>query len=151
MSPEQLDACVSRLRDSLSGEALEDLHLLAAYAREVRTALGRMLEVGEHLSAFVDAKAGGTERYPCSPTCTHDAAISGYSGRVKDASRAAKGALDPLPKLGIYGPAEVAAWEAGTEAMRAACWEALQPFMDKHGFSPSEREEAKAAIEGAAP
>lgn len=89
-------------------------------------------------------------------------------GEVEEGYGHASGAVQPAPYLYcvkscgwrhtvkgevVWNPTrEQEAWfDSGAEAMRAACLEALQPFMAKHGFSPSEQEEAKAAIEGATP
>lgn len=101
-------------------------------------------------------------RYPCSPTCTHDdAATPGHAERVKERSEDFVGvACDHGTPIATYCP-ECAvdtsspreAYEAGAEAMRAACWEAVQGELRRSGIprGPGLWERIKAAIEGAAP
>jgi hypothetical protein len=111
-----------------------------------------------------------TKRYPCSPTCTHDDATKpGHPERVKERSEAVKAAMECPPSCpshlnsghthqgndpggrmhGDYADG----YDAGAEAMRAACWEAVQGVLERFGWgSGSECERAfKSAIEGAAP
>jgi hypothetical protein len=112
---------------------------------------GGTLVLGERGITTLD---GTPLHHPGSPTCTHpDAATPGHPERVKERSEAVKEALGPLPKLGLYGPSETAAWEAGTEAMRAACLETGNLVLMTFGIpldSPCGKA-FKAAIEGAAP
>lgn len=100
-------------------------------------------------------------RHPCSATCTHDdAATPGHPEREKERSEAviaAAGADDVLPvhpkPVGrVLTPRDADAYEEGVEAMRAACWEAVQGVLQKHGWSGEQVvNDFKAAIEGAAP
>ena len=106
-------------------------------------------------------------RFPCSPTCTHDdAATPGHPGRVKERSEAVAAETDHRRvdrngrcrhnerwnHCGLCDEHENGR-EAGAEAMRAACWEAVRGVMQKYGISDASpmRDEMKSAIEGAAP
>jgi hypothetical protein len=97
-------------------------------------------------------------RYPCSPTCTHeDAATPGHPERVKERSEEVTATLaDARPETlesaaAIEEGAESDAYDRGAEAMRVACWEAIQPKLDALGVDATTREFFKRAIEGAAP
>lgn len=84
------------------------------------------------------------KRYPCSPTCTHDdAATPGHPERVKERSALFVGSI----------VASEAGYEAGAEAMRAACWGAVQERLSLLGIGPEDMVwgDCKYAIEGAAP
>jgi len=86
-------------------------------------------------------------RYPCSLTCTHDdAATPGHPERVKERSEA-------VVRIGMHSAEMVDAWDKGAEATRAACWAAVQPVLQRHGWTSKDGTwtEIKAAIEGAAP
>lgn len=94
-------------------------------------------------------------RYPCSDTCTHDdAATSGHPERVKEH----KSALDAVLRANYdaaradddNSAAESDSYDRGAEAMRAACWEAVQRKIWQHGLHNLEAD-FKAAIEGATP
>jgi hypothetical protein len=113
--------------------------------------------------------------FPCSPTCTHDdAAKPGHPDRVKERSEAVTHALNPDAESGIdeplpEGPLEVVTTrrpsteyeqmayqlglDEGVEAMRAACWEAVQTYLRAHGTTEKDGvwTDMKAAIEGAVP
>lgn len=105
-------------------------------------------------------------RHPCSPTCTHDdAAMPGHPSRVKGRSEAFLAAsaspVDPAEPLAHIAWSDGRrsghedGWYKGSEAMRAACWEAVRFVLEVEGFSeagPSGMyERFKSAIEGAAP
>lgn len=106
-----------------------------------------------------------TIRYPCSPTCTHaDAAKPGHQERVAELSKTmlnSSGVVDSgeaaaLPETFKSGLElendHPEACAAGAEAMRAACWEAVQGCLQIHGYGGDlMRERLKAAIEGVAP
>jgi hypothetical protein len=80
------------------------------------------------------------KRYPCSPTCTHDdARTPGHSERVKERSELIRVSND--------------SHAAGAEAMRAACWEAVQGELQSNGYGPDSMtwKRMKSAIEGAVP
>lgn len=97
--------------------------------------------------------------YPRSGTCTHDdAKTPGHSERVKERREAVVATLaDARPETedsaaAIEEGAEVNAYDRGAEAMRAACWEAVQEVLQRHGWSESGLAiDAKSAIEGATP
>lgn len=101
--------------------------------------------------------AGFGKRYPCSPTCTHDdAAKPGHPERVKEKSEAFSEAVEAAENLAAGERGLQRAYDNGAEAMRAACWEAIQPLLQRLGFvvagAPTAMgNEFKAAIEGAAP
>jgi hypothetical protein len=81
-------------------------------------------------------------RYPCSSTCTHDdARTPGHPERVKERSEA----VEVLRAADSYAE--------GAEAMRAACWEAVQALLRQQGFTPDDPlwVATKGVIEGAAP
>lgn len=113
--------------------------------------------VFEHMHAT----QGSVQRYPCSPTCTHDdAANPGHPERVKRLSDAwekmhSTGYSERVKRRGetaVERPdLEALAWDAGAEAMRAACLEAVQREGQKFGLSTVALAQFKAAIEGAAP
>lgn len=91
------------------------------------------------------------ERYPCSDTCTHDdAATPGHPERVKGRSEAFIRTLTPEEEA-AGDDAYATAQEEGAEAMRAACWEAVQATYDRHGWVKGGPmyEALKAAIESA--
>jgi hypothetical protein len=101
-------------------------------------------------------------RYPCSATCTHDdARTPGHPERVRQQSEAVitathanAGHPDALPEgpLEVVEPAFISGHEQGAEAMRAACWEAVQALLQSYGMQWSNWSNVlKAAIEGAAP
>jgi hypothetical protein len=93
----------------------------------------------------------GAKRYPCSDTCTHDdAATPGHPERVKERSEAVTAAVD-VPEDYDWGESEPDPYQRGSEAMRAACWEAAQARCERWGFSDGFRADLKAAIEGATP
>lgn len=88
------------------------------------------------------------QRHPCSPTCTHDdAATPGHPERVKDRSEAF--VEQATREARTYDDGKRHGFADGVEAMRVACWEAIQPLT--HSMSEHERQQFKAAIEGAAP
>jgi hypothetical protein len=119
-------------------------------------------------------------RYPCSPACTHDdAATPGHPERVRAQSEVVRQALGMKPhdpgngahrgtvehdcncashkrRPDIYPhlpKCPSVMYEAGAEAMRAACWEAAQLTLMTFGIpldSPC-GEAMKAAVEGAVP
>lgn len=100
------------------------------------------------------------KRHPCSPTCAHDdAATPGHPERVKERSEAVVATLaDPSSETddscaAIDAAAESDAYDRGAEAMRAACWEAVQEKAHVIGLSlhPYFMSELKSAIEGATP
>jgi hypothetical protein len=113
------------------------------------------------------------KRYPCSPACTHDdARTPGRPERVKERSESfAHGALGlptpeerreamarfvdpntpPFDPMVDLSPSEYHAYEQGAEAMRAACWEAVQPLLQRMGIDHITQHEFKHAIEGATP
>jgi FtsZ-binding cell division protein ZapB len=87
------------------------------------------------------------ERYPCSTTCTHDdAATPGHPERVKERSAE----LEAVARGEGQTKAESAAYDAGVDAMRAACIEAVLKRLYHHGLYHFTHD-FKAAIEGAAP
>lgn len=95
-------------------------------------------------------------RYPCSPTCTHDdARTPGHPERVKERSEAANDAAGKMH--GDYADGFDAGltrgYDDGAEAMRAACWEAVQHALAMDGFSADHtlRRILKHSIEGAVP
>lgn len=114
----------------------------------------------------------GTERYPCSPTCTHDdAATPGHPERVRERSEAFTTSTQSLANgyvrmddhaatagapgwLGSepLGLARREGFNEGAEAMRTACLLAfINTICDKYGISEaSPREDGRLAIEGAA-
>lgn len=114
------------------------------------------------------AKESGPQRYPCSPTCTHDdAATPGHPERVENLSKALASSLGYEPErvterseavsIAAGRPelsaTEAACYEQGAEAMRAACWEAVQREIMVYGFNGSHPayKSIKAAIEGVTP
>lgn len=120
----------------------------------------------DHSHGGVEVRANGIEyciecdepvSYPCSSTCTHDdARTTGHAERVKGRGEAVSETL--AQGLAAYDEAHAdmkanAEYDAGAEAMRAACWEAVQEQMRRMGWVSSERawREFKAAIEGATP
>lgn len=101
-------------------------------------------------------------RWPCSPTCTHDDAWNpGHPERVKERSEAVSDAATRhYVSRDLSDEQERAldrllddARDNGAEAMRAACWEAVQPLLQRLGFTADQRmwAEFKTAIEGATP
>jgi hypothetical protein len=95
-----------------------------------------------------DAHVVGTSAscFPCSPTCTHDdAAMPGHPERVKERSEAFM--EQTTREARTYDDGKCHGFVDGAEAMRAACWEAIQPLT--HSMSEHERQQFKAAIEGA--
>lgn len=103
------------------------------------------------------SKAG---RYPCSPTCTHDdARTPDHPERVKERSlKLARAALGMPEKeqaeafnTHLDQLAVEEAREAGAEAMRTACLEAVRELLQKWGSPPGAIEQIKKVIEGAAP
>lgn len=168
-----------------------------------KTAVDLAKELGE--------PAPKVNRYPCSPTCTHDdaakpghqervrllsgtvAKVTGLDGtttetgpveapicprcgrrfpgarmphggepcdvppghpeRVKERSALLVDVIDAAKDLRKREAGLQRAYDNGAEAMRAACWEAVQGQMRRMGWVASERawRELKAAIEGAAP
>lgn len=88
-------------------------------------------------------------RYPCSPTCTHDdAATPGHPERVKERSKALNAIPTATPDPYDWGRSD------GIEAMRAACWEAVQtPLRILGGVEPGSAiwSAIKTAIESANP
>jgi predicted nuclease with TOPRIM domain len=132
-----------------------------------------LVEVVTITSGMV-GKAQKTEvlsvRYPCAPTCTHDdARTPGHPERVRQRSEAVEAALAPSyshgdslhtdvppgsPVVESGEEQEARGYDDGAEAMRAACWEAVQEYLDVSGLAtsaPAMRDALKAAIEGAAP
>lgn len=97
----------------------------------------RCSECGEPSSA---------KRYPCSSTCTHaDAETPGHPERMKERSEAFREPCDHEDST-VY--------HRGAEAMRAACWEAVQEALEP-GF-PREGwqllwDTLKAAVDGVKP
>lgn len=93
-------------------------------------------------------------RWPCSPTCTHDDAWTpGHPERVKERSEAFAEAADAAAGLVARDRGLQHAYDNGADAMRAACWEAVQGQLQALGFyagSPAWNV-LKAAIEGATP
>lgn len=109
--------------------------LVAILETRFKCAHGHRVDVA---GMFAAAPAG--DRYPCSPTCTHDdAATPGHPERVRERSEAFR-YLDPQKH-----------YDDGAEAMRAACLEAVQREGQKFGLSTVAMAQFKAAIEGAAP
>jgi hypothetical protein len=111
--------------------------------------------------------------YPCCPTCTHDdAATPGHPERVKERSVEVAALIGFAPAVpenenaeacdhGVPGERECEEcdaddpWLQGGEAMRAACWEAVDEVLTINGLAGPGRaplwDAIKAAIEGAAP
>jgi hypothetical protein len=140
----------------------------AALATHARLGHPATPEAAPHTHEWV-APAVGTQvctgcperRYPCSERCAHlDAASPDHAERVAERSQAFNevsgpnvGHPDALPEgpLEVVDPAFIAGHEQGAEAMRAACWEAVQAEMQRMGvFDVGVRARLKAAIEGAA-
>lgn len=92
--------------------------------------------------------------HPCSPTCTHlDAATPGHPERVRERSAALMAAereYDNGRSAGVEDGLEQG-YDAGVEAMRAACLEAAMTQCDVFGLGPAFRDALKAAVEGVAP
>lgn len=102
-------------------------------------------------------------RWPCSPTCTHDdAKTPGHPERVKGRSEAFWSAMHPNGACECCGEglcswcrqAEAAAqFTDGAEAMRVACWGAVQNVAQGHGvgWNSGLWKALKEAIESATP
>jgi hypothetical protein len=91
-------------------------------------------------------------RSPCSPTCTHDdAKTTGHPERVKKQSEAFSAVAEARARSYETGVSD--GYSEGAEAMRAACWEAVQEKMQQMAWTPRDPPwgEVKAAIEGATP
>jgi hypothetical protein len=91
--------------------------------------------------------------HPCSPTCTHDDARNpGHKERVRQRSEAFVDAADidqSITRDALMGDG----FEKGAEAMRAACWEAVQSQLRILGDGPGcgVWELLRSAIESATP
>jgi hypothetical protein len=126
----------------------------------------RLDKAGDAIRAMKEPESN----YPCSPTCTHeDAAKPGHPERVKERSEAVNAAVECPPSCPSHlnsghthqadDPSDkmhgdhADGYDAGAEAMRAACWEAVQEMFHRHGIYEKTMlyDEAKAAIEGATP
>lgn len=160
---QQAEGLVESLRRIIKEDRLV-LTNVTAERDELKARCATLSAAGEVLGAHVDCKTGepvdrapgsqfddyGRMRYPCSPTCTHeDAAKPGHPERVKDRSEAFKAAVDKnLPEI-----RESEQYQAGAEAMRAACWEAVSDLLQEWGWAETDKacDHIKAAIEGAVP
>jgi hypothetical protein len=106
--------------------------------------------------------------WPCSATCTHDDATKpGHPERVKERSEAVNAAVECPPSCPSHlnsGHTHQAddpsgemhgdyadGYDAGAEAMRAACLTAATEWAMARGFSVPELRSLKSAIEGAVP
>lgn len=118
------------------------------------------LRDGDHISETGEVFSAFAARHPCSPTCTHDdAGKVGHPERVKARSEAVK-AIGPLgedttEEAAAYDQGLTTGYDNGIEAMRAACWEAVQGCLQYHGHGPRTAPrlwtDMKAAIEGVTP
>jgi hypothetical protein len=103
-----------------------------------------------------DAPQEATEThgfYPCGLTCTHDDATTpGHPERVRQRSEAVVVSLHDS-KAAAVDTALTRGYDEGVEAMRAACWEAVQECLGLFSVPADApmRQKFKAAIEGAVP
>lgn len=116
---------------------------------------------GQVLSAH--AESGGTgcfacdtgfrppERHPCPPTCTHDdAATPGHPERVKERGEQWEAITLTDAEAAGFDEGMSRGFDAGAEAMRAACLKTVREWCERNGFHgayPSLKED----IEGATP
>lgn len=85
-------------------------------------------------------------RWPCAVGCNHpDSWVAGHPERVKERSEAFVKRAEDHHKSVSEG------YEAGAEAMRAACIAAARSVMEGMGASNGDWDAMKAALEGAAP
>lgn len=117
------------------------------------------------------------QHYPCSPTCTHDdAAKPGHHERVRERSEAwaamhprgsctcagegvcawcdSVARVEVKEEIGLNTPTQWGmGYDAGAEAMRAACWEAVRAALADEGWTDKDAtwRRFKSAIEGAVP
>jgi len=164
-------------RDEIRAMHSQMCEVSMAHQRRAEQAEERVRQLalaGQHLSAAVDKHVGEPNppgipessppaRYPCSPTCTHeDAALPGHGGVITSAESLANGyvlANDTATLFGARREAPVHSndiarregFNEGAEAMRAACWEAVQTWAQGRGLTREEMQSLKAVIEGAAP
>jgi hypothetical protein len=169
---QQAESRVEVLETSLRGSEARGKMILGAkndWAERARAAEARCATLsaagqvlGEHVDKSCSADLHGPPemfsgarlgRYPCSPTCTHDdAKIPGHPERVKGRSEAVCRIVPPNAPWVSSTMDPGAAYERGAEAMRAACWEAVQAVLERHGWKESGLSvDIKAAIERAAP
>ena len=145
---EQVDAATQRLSDRLSGEALEDLRWLAALARTAVPS-GHVMEDARRLRALVDIAA---------PRLEHEADIARVDRLAAGAQRAEANAK-AAETWAMCGAAERerdierARAKRASEAMRAACLEAVRSRLEEMGYDQTSHMQAmlRADIEGAEP
>lgn len=110
---------------------------ISALSKRFATEAGGVLASDESPSELVNDRSAAWEAMHPNGSCT--CAGEGICAWCDDASKSEE---------------MNAAFERGIDAMRAACWEAVQEYLNRSGLatsSPAMRDHLKAAIEGVAP